>query len=132
MNARVASLTHFFLARVCVTYRSAPYCQSCWYCCCYCNFFWCYIYNHYTTQDPLSTNLHLHGVHISGTAPADDFSTVVKPGETGIYTYAIPCDHIGGTYWYHANHHGSLALQVRKDDAFAFTCCGTGIIRTVS
>eukprot|EP00953_Heterococcus_sp_UTEX-ZZ885_P006515 3983-Heterococcus_DN1.PRE.2 len=68
-------------------------------------------------KDPLSTNLHLHGVHISGTAPADDFSTVVKPGETGIYTYAIPCDHIGGTYWYHANHHGSLALQATAGSA---------------
>lgn len=26
--------------------------------------------------------------------------------------YAIPCDHAGGTFWYHPHHHGSTALQM--------------------
>lgn len=26
--------------------------------------------------------------------------------------YTIPCDHAGGTFWYHPHHHGSTALQM--------------------
>ena len=25
--------------------------------------------------------------------------------------YTLPCDHAGGTFWYHPHHHGSTALQ---------------------
>ena len=26
--------------------------------------------------------------------------------------YILPCDHAGGTFWYHPHHHGSTALQI--------------------
>lgn len=26
--------------------------------------------------------------------------------------YVIPCDHVGGTYWYHPHHHGSTSLHM--------------------
>ena len=26
--------------------------------------------------------------------------------------YTIPCDHAGGTFWYHPHHHGSTSLQM--------------------
>ena len=26
--------------------------------------------------------------------------------------YTLPCDHAGGTFWYHPHHHGSIALQI--------------------
>jgi FtsP/CotA-like multicopper oxidase with cupredoxin domain len=33
-------------------------------------------------------------------------------GFGGDYVYDIPADHMGGTFWYHAHHHGSTFLQV--------------------
>ena len=45
------------------------------------------------------TNLHTHGLHISGESPADDIFSVAAPGEELDFTYAIPCDHSGGTLW---------------------------------
>ncbi len=62
-------------------------------------------------KDPEVTNLHLHGMHISGMAPGDSQTIEVSPGETRIQTYHIPCDHFGGTHWYHPHHHGSVTLQ---------------------
>lgn len=35
---------------------------------------------------PTVTNLHLHGLHISGESPGDDVLTQIEPGETGEYT----------------------------------------------
>lgn len=26
--------------------------------------------------------------------------------------YTIPCDHTGGTFWYHPHHHGSTSVQM--------------------
>lgn len=26
--------------------------------------------------------------------------------------YTLPCDHAGGTFWYHPHHHGSTSLQM--------------------
>lgn len=26
--------------------------------------------------------------------------------------YVIPCDHAGGTFWYHPHHHGAVSLQM--------------------
>jgi FtsP/CotA-like multicopper oxidase with cupredoxin domain len=65
-----------------------------------------------TMHDPSFTNLHTHGLHISGDAPADDVATLIGPGESYEYTYTVPCDHSGGTNWYHPHKHGSSALQV--------------------
>merc|ERR1719204_546831 len=63
-------------------------------------------------KDCNTTNIHTHGVHISGTAPSDSVFTEVKPGESHTYVYNIPCDHAGGTFWWHPHHHGSTDVQV--------------------
>ena len=57
------------------------------------------------------TNLHTHGLHVSPDTGADDVFSTVEPGESGTYTYSIPSDHAGGTFWYHAHHHGSTSLH---------------------
>jgi len=57
------------------------------------------------------TNLHTHGLHISGNAPGDSIFTEVAAGASYTYTYVIPANHMGGTFWYHPHHHGSTAIQ---------------------
>lgn len=56
------------------------------------------------------TNLHTHGLHVH--PEEDNINTHVKPGERYTYSYHLPEDHLPGTHWYHAHHHGSTALQV--------------------
>lgn len=58
-----------------------------------------------------TTNLHLHGLHVSPEGSSDDVFRQVKPNETGSYTYHIPTDHPVGTFWYHPHVHGSNSLQ---------------------
>jgi len=65
-----------------------------------------------TIRDVNWTNLHTHGLHISGESPADDVFSVAEPGASLDFTYRVPCDHSGGTLWYHPHHHGSTAIQV--------------------
>lgn len=67
---------------------------------------------HNDFKDPNATNLHTHGLHISGESPSDDVTRMFEGGFGGDYVYDIPADHMGGTYWYHAHHHGSTFLQV--------------------
>jgi FtsP/CotA-like multicopper oxidase with cupredoxin domain len=67
---------------------------------------------HNVFKDPNVTNLHTHGVHISGETPADDVTRFFEGEFGGDYVYDIPADHMGGTYWFHAHHHGSTFLQV--------------------
>ncbi len=67
---------------------------------------------HNDFKDPNITNLHTHGLHISGEAPGDDVTRMFEGGFGGDYVYDIPADHMGGSYWYHAHHHGSTFLQV--------------------
>jgi FtsP/CotA-like multicopper oxidase with cupredoxin domain len=67
---------------------------------------------HNVFKDPNVTNLHTHGLHISGESPGDDVTRFFEGGFGGDYVYDIPADHMGGTYWYHAHHHGSTFLQV--------------------
>ncbi|KAL1503729.1 hypothetical protein AB1Y20_012200 [Prymnesium parvum] len=57
------------------------------------------------------TNVHTHDLHIHGNAPGDSIFTEVHPGESYTYTYNIPSNHQGGTFWYHPHHHGSTAIQ---------------------
>ena len=57
------------------------------------------------------TNLHTHGLHIGSVAPADDIFLEVGPGQSYTYTYNIPSDHMGGTFWYHPHHHGSTNMH---------------------
>jgi FtsP/CotA-like multicopper oxidase with cupredoxin domain len=68
------------------------------------------VHNDY--KDPNITNVHTHGLHISGESPGDDVTRMFEGGRGGDYVYDIPADHMGGTYWYHAHHHGSTFLQV--------------------
>jgi len=61
---------------------------------------------------PNTTNLHLHGLHVSSQAPSDDVLDVaLGPGEEWQYDYQIIPDHSPGTYWVHPHHHGSAVLQ---------------------
>lgn len=63
-------------------------------------------------KDPNISNLHTHGLHISGESPGDDVTRSFEGGYGGDFVYDIPTDHMGGTFWYHAHHHGSTFLQV--------------------
>ena len=58
------------------------------------------------------TNLHTHGLHIPGTAPGDSVFIEVAAGASYTYTYDLPSNHMGGTFWYHPHHHGSTAIHV--------------------
>jgi suppressor of ftsI len=51
-------------------------------------------------------------LHISGESPSDDVTRSFEGGHGGDFVWDIPADHMGGTYWYHAHHHGSTYLQV--------------------
>lgn len=74
---------------------------------------------HNVFKDPNVSNLHTHGLHISPTSPSDDVTRSFEGGFGGDFVYDIPADHMGGTYWYHAHHHGSTFLQVSAG-AFGF------------
>lgn len=63
-------------------------------------------------KDPNVSNLHTHGLHVSGEAPGDDVTRSFEGQRGGDFVYDVPGDHMGGTYWYHAHHHGSTFLQV--------------------
>ena len=51
------------------------------------------------------TNLHTHGLHISGSGNSDDTRREVDPGNCLIYHWDIPSDHMGGTFWMHSHAH---------------------------
>ncbi|MGR8981668.1 MAG: multicopper oxidase family protein [Gammaproteobacteria bacterium] len=63
-------------------------------------------------KDPNITNIHTHGLHVSGMSPADDILRLINGGYCGDYVYQVPADHMGGTLWYHPHHHGSTYQQV--------------------
>jgi len=67
---------------------------------------------HNVFRDPNVSNLHTHGLHISGESPGDDVTRSFEGQAGGDFVYDIPADHMGGTFWYHAHHHGSTYLQV--------------------
>lgn len=67
---------------------------------------------HNVFKDPNITNVHTHGLHISGESPSDDVTRFFEGGFGGDYVWDIPADHMGGTFWYHAHKHGSTFLQV--------------------
>ena len=67
---------------------------------------------HNVFKDPNITNVHTHGLRISGETPSDDVMRMFEGGFGGDYVYDIPANHMGGTFWYHAHHHGSSYLQV--------------------
>lgn len=59
------------------------------------------------------TNLHTHGLHIVGSGDSDDVTRIVSAdGYCLDYTWDIAKDHLGGTNWYHAHHHGVAEAQI--------------------
>ena len=68
--------------------------------------------DHNVFKDPNVSNVHTHGLHISGESPSDDVTRSFEGGFGGDFVYDIPANHMGGTYWYHAHHHGSTFLQI--------------------
>ncbi|HEX2134787.1 MAG TPA: multicopper oxidase domain-containing protein, partial [Microvirga sp.] len=80
-----------------------------------------------------TTNIHFHGLHVSPQYNADNVLVQILPEGShssgtdrniavGQYEYAftIPDNHPAGTFWYHAHHHGSTAVQVASMMAGAF------------
>jgi FtsP/CotA-like multicopper oxidase with cupredoxin domain len=67
---------------------------------------------HNVFKDPNVVNIHTHGLHISGESPGDDVTRAFEGQRGGDFVWDIPEDHMGGTFWYHAHHHGSTLLQV--------------------
>ena len=55
-------------------------------------------YGHNQYQLPNTTNIHLHGPHISGMAPGDDIFVRVDPGENFTYQYTFGEEHMPGTH----------------------------------
>ena len=73
---------------------------------------------HNTFKDPNVTNLHTHGLHTTGDTPGDDATRIFEGRTGGDYVFDITSDHMGGTFWIHAHHHGSTYLQI-SSGAFA-------------
>ena len=67
---------------------------------------------HNSLSAPDESNLHFHGLHISGELPSDDVSLHLSPGQAYDYLIELPADHLPGTHWYHPHRHGSTTLQV--------------------
>lgn len=58
-----------------------------------------------STDSNLKTNIHTHGLHITGSGDGDDITRFVAGGNCLDYTWDIPSDHPGGTNWYHPHYH---------------------------
>eukprot|EP00521_Asterionellopsis_glacialis_P009228 CAMPEP_0195288322 /NCGR_PEP_ID=MMETSP0707-20130614/5027_1 /TAXON_ID=33640 /ORGANISM="Asterionellopsis glacialis, Strain CCMP134" /LENGTH=665 /DNA_ID=CAMNT_0040348185 /DNA_START=71 /DNA_END=2068 /DNA_ORIENTATION=- len=58
------------------------------------------------------TNFHAHGLHIAGSGNGDDVLREVSHDDILIYNLTIPDYHMGGSFWYHSHHHGSVNTQV--------------------
>ena len=76
-------------------------------------------YRHNRPSAPDESNLHFHGLHISGEEPSDDATLHIGPGQTYDYFMQLPSDHMPGTHWMHPHRHGSTALQVGGGAALA-------------
>lgn len=59
-----------------------------------------------------TTNMHLHGLHISPKGNSDNVLLEIPPGERFDFEYHIPANHPAGTYWYHPHKHGATAIQL--------------------
>ena len=67
---------------------------------------------HNRFKDPNVTNLHTHGLHTTGDTPGDDATRIFEGRTGGDYVFDMTSDHMGGTFWIHAHHHGSTYLQI--------------------
>jgi FtsP/CotA-like multicopper oxidase with cupredoxin domain len=70
------------------------------------------------------TNLHVHGMHVSPTAPSDDVLLRIPPGGQYQYRYELPEDHPAGVYWYHPHGHRYTDMQVGAGQAGAIIVRG--------
>ena len=68
------------------------------------------------SEDPAdetsSTNLHVHGLHVSPLGRGDNVFVHVMPGEERDYEYRIPTNHPAGLFWYHPHPHRHTSRQV--------------------
>ncbi|OJH42644.1 multicopper oxidase family protein [Cystobacter ferrugineus] len=71
-----------------------------------------------------TTNLHVHGLHVSPAGNSDNVMLEIVPGQQFQYEIKIPRDHPAGTYWYHPHRHGSVAIQVSNGLAGALIIRG--------
>ncbi|VEU44449.1 unnamed protein product [Pseudo-nitzschia multistriata] len=53
----------------------------------------------------IDTNVHTHGLHVSGVGSVDDVTRVAEPGKCLTYEYYILDDADVGTFWYHPHRH---------------------------
>src|SRR5262249_14592812 len=60
---------------------------------------------------PNSTNLHIHGMHVSPQGNSDNIFLQITPGQSQQYDYQIPFDQPSGLYWYHPHFHGFTEPQ---------------------
>ena len=60
-----------------------------------------------------TTNLHTHGLHISGNGNADNPARQVSSGQCLTYHWDIPANHMGGTHWMHSHDMTYGLIQVR-------------------
>ena len=64
---------------------------------------------------PESTNLHVHGLHVSPIDRGDNvFVDVPAGGGMFDFEYQIPDDHPSGLFWYHPHFHGVANRQVQR------------------
>jgi len=70
-------------------------------------------------KDGNTTNIHTHGLHLSGMYDSDNVFISIPGGSSHTYRYNIPCHHAGGTFWWHPHHHGATHIQVAAGAAGA-------------
>jgi FtsP/CotA-like multicopper oxidase with cupredoxin domain len=66
-----------------------------------------------------TTNVHVHGLHVSPSGDADNIFRDMEPGQSYEVAIDVPDDHPAGTYWYHPHHHGSADVQISSGMAGA-------------
>nr|MBA3414651.1 multicopper oxidase domain-containing protein [Chloroflexia bacterium] len=71
-----------------------------------------------------TTNLHVHGLHVSPAGIADNVFRSMEPGQRYDIEIPIPVDHPSGTFWYHPHHHGSADIQLTSGMAGALVVEG--------
>ena len=59
-----------------------------------------------------TTNLHVHGMHVSPQGNSDNVFVEIPPAGNFQYEYQIPANHPPGTMWYHPHKHGSSSVQL--------------------
>ena len=77
------------------------------------------LHNEY--RDIQTTNLHVHGLHVSSNEPGDSIFTEVHAGDVYSYIYDIPANHMPGTHWYHPVRDPSPTLVLQSP----FSCSRT-------